>query len=95
LRERGVEFEEREMGKNPLSAAELGALIGERDHLAFLNTRNVEYRDRGLKANPPSRSRAIELMAATTNLIRRPLLTDGDRLLIGFREAEYADFLDG
>ena len=43
------------MGKNPLSGEEIDALIGERDHLAFLNTRNVEYRDRRLKTNPPSR----------------------------------------
>ncbi len=69
-----------------LSAAELDRLIGDRDHLPFLNSRNKMYRDMGMKQNPPSRSRALELMSKNPNLIKRPLTTQGNRIVLGFDE---------
>jgi len=38
---------------------------------------------------PPSRADAIKLMSKTPNLIRRPLLAHGSRVIIGFDEAAY------
>ena len=72
-------FEEVDLNKG-LSVAELDALIGKRDYKEFLNTRNELYRERGMKENPPSRSEALKLMSATPNLIKRPILVDGDRI---------------
>ena len=37
----------------------------------------------------PSRAEAIKLMSKTPNLIRRPLLIQGSRIIIGFDEAAY------
>lgn len=74
------------MAKQPLTAAELDALIGKRDHLPFLNTRNEKYRALKLKDNPPDRARAIELMAEEPNLVKRPLLIIGRQVLFGFDE---------
>jgi arsenate reductase (glutaredoxin) len=91
LNELGVSLEERDMSKRPLSAAELKELIGERDHLPFLNPRNDEYRERKMKANPPAKDDAIRLMAANANLVRRPLLVGGDHILYGFDEAAYRE----
>ena len=51
-------FEEREINKSPLSATELDALIGKRNYLEFLNTRNELYRERNMKDKPPSRAEA-------------------------------------
>jgi arsenate reductase-like glutaredoxin family protein len=39
-----------------------------------------------MKENPPSRSEAIRLMAAEPNLIRRPIVVAGGRVVIGFNE---------
>ena len=39
------------------------------------------------------RDRALALMRAHPSLIRRPVLTDGDTLLVGFAPARYADAL--
>ena len=89
LAELGVETEERDMSKSPLSADEIRALIGERDVTPFLNFRNEEYRERKMKANPPSREEAIERMAANSNLIRRPLLILDDDILFGYDEEAY------
>ncbi len=43
-----------------------------------------------MKANPPSRAEALRLMSGNPNLIRRPILVRGSRVLIGFREDEWS-----
>jgi len=58
-------------------------LIGKRDYRAFLNTRNELYRERDMKNSPPTRAEALELMSETPNLIKRPILVDGDRIVLG------------
>jgi arsenate reductase-like glutaredoxin family protein len=78
----GLEF--RNLDTERLSVAELDALIGTRDHREFLSTRNELYRAKNMKKNPPSRAEALRLMAATPNLIRRPVIIAGDTILLGF-----------
>lgn len=82
----GAKLESRDLGKQPLSAAELDELIGERDYRLFLNSRNELYRERNMKDHPPSRSEALRMMAAEPNLIRRPIVISGRRLVLGFDE---------
>jgi len=66
-----------------LSVGELEKLIGKRDYREFLNFRNEIYRERGMKENPPPRAEALKLMSENPNLIRRPILVDGDRMAMG------------
>ncbi len=40
-----------------------------------------------MKANPPSRERALQLMSEHSNLIRRPLSVRGEKVLVGFKPA--------
>lgn len=89
LSELGQRVEERDMSKNPLSRAELEQLVGDRDIVPFLNPRNDLYRERKMRVSPPGREEALDLMAANPNLIRRPLLVDGERILFGFDEEAY------
>jgi arsenate reductase-like glutaredoxin family protein len=71
-----------------LTAAELNALIGDRDYKLFLNPRNELYRERNMKESPPSRQEAIRLMTGHPNLIRRPILVKGREIVLGWdREA--------
>ena len=42
-----------------------------------------------MKANPPSRAEAIALMVEHPNLIRRPVLVKGRRVLAGFDPEEW------
>jgi arsenate reductase-like glutaredoxin family protein len=72
-----------------LSVEQLENLIGKRDYLLFLNTRNEIYRERKMKDNPPSREEAIRLMAEFPNLIKRPLLVKGSEILFGFKAEEW------
>ena len=87
--EEKVSFDSRDLEKERLTEDQLDELIGERDYKEFLNTRNELYRNRNLKEHPPSRAEAIKLMAKEPNLIRRPLLVRGSRIIFGFDEAAY------
>lgn len=79
-------MELRDLDKEPLSVAELNQLIGDRDYRLFLNSRNKVYRERNMKERPPSRSEALQMMAAEPNLIRRPIVISGRRVILGFDE---------
>jgi len=84
-----VELHFRNLDKERLSAAELDKLIGDRDHTDFLNPRNQLYREKNMKENPPSREDAIRMMAEEPNLIRRPVVVAGGRVVLGFDPDEY------
>ena len=71
-----------------LSVEALDRLIGKRDYKDFLNFRNELYRERGMKENPPSRDEALRLMSENPNLIRRPILVKGSRIILGYDEEE-------
>lgn len=80
----GMHF--RDLGKERLIPAELEKLIGDRDHVSFLNTRNELYRRKKMKNHPPSRKEAIRMMAEEPNLIRRPVIIAGGRVVLGFNQ---------
>ena len=87
--DKGTAFEEREINQSPLSASELDALIGKRNYVEFLNSRNELYRERKMKDKPPSRAEALKLMAAEPNLMKRPILVKGHDVVLGFDEEAY------
>ena len=82
LREKGVQFDEIDLNKG-LTVEALDQLIGTRDYREFLNSRNELYRERNMKLSPPSRPEALELMSQHPNLIKRPILVDGRRIVLG------------
>ncbi len=84
MENRGFALHFRNLDKERLSSAELEKLIGERDHKDFLNTRNELYRQKNMKENPPSRADAIRMMVGEPNLIRRPVIVAGGRVVLGF-----------
>jgi arsenate reductase-like glutaredoxin family protein len=89
LLEKKVSFEEREINQSPLSESELDALIGKRNYLEFLNSRNELYRERKMKDQPPTREQALKLMAAEPNLMKRPILVRGPEIVLGFDEERF------
>jgi len=83
---RGFHLHYRDMTKDRLSAAELEKLIGRHDHEEFLNPRSEVFRKKKMKDKPPSRREAISLMAKNPDLIRRPVIVAGGRVVIGYDE---------
>jgi Spx/MgsR family transcriptional regulator len=84
MENRGFDLRFRNLDKERLSSDELEKLIGDRDHRGFLNTRNALYRLKNMKQNPPTRAEAIRMMVAEPNLIRRPVIVAGGRIVLGF-----------
>jgi Spx/MgsR family transcriptional regulator len=84
MENRGFALRFRNLDKERLSADELEKLIGDRDHQDFLNTRNELYRQKNMKENPPNRADAIRMMVGEPNLIRRPVIVAGGRIVLGF-----------
>jgi arsenate reductase len=79
-------LEFRDLDRERLTVDELDRLIGNRDYRDFLNTRNEIYRKKKMKENPPSRDEAIRMMAKEPNLIRRPMILCGGRIVLGYDE---------
>ncbi len=86
LEKRGVHLHYRDLVKDRLSPSELEKLIGKHDHEEFLNPRSEIFRKKKMKDKPPSRREAIGLMAKNPDLIRRPVIVAGGRLVIGYDE---------
>jgi arsenate reductase-like glutaredoxin family protein len=86
-------MEEREYGKNPLSEKELRDIIGDGPIEKFLNTRTPLYREKNMKQKPPSKDEAIELMLKDPNLLKRPVIIKGKKILTGFDEADLKQIL--
>jgi Spx/MgsR family transcriptional regulator len=89
----GAQLELRSLDAERLSEAELGKLIGERDYKQFLNTRNELYRTRKMKEKPPTRSEALKLMAREPNLIRRPVVIRGKKIVLGYDEEKLRELV--
>ena len=78
---------------NPFTEKELRELIGDDPIESFLNTRTALYRERNMKQKPPSKDEAIKLMLKDPNLLRRPVIVKGKKILTGFNEAELKQLL--
>lgn len=57
----------------------------------FFNTSGVLYKEMQLKDKLPSMSEEeqLRLLAANGMLVKRPILVEDDRVLLGFKEAEW------
>ena len=90
LTEKGAELESIDLNQG-LSVEELEKLIGKRDYRKFLNSRNVLYREMKMKDGPPPRDKAIKLMSENPNLIKRPVVKKGNKIVLGFDQEGLAD----
>lgn len=93
LEQLGVDFEERHIVEENPTAAELREWIEKSGYpiKKFFNTSGMKYRELGLKDRLAEMSddEKIELLASDGMLVKRPLLIDEDRVLVGFKEKEW------
>ena len=61
----------------------------------FYNTSGLLYKEMQLKDKLPAMSEEEQLQLLATNgmLVKRPIVVDGDTVLVGFKEAEWAEKL--
>lgn len=61
----------------------------------FFNTSGLVYKNMQLKDKLPdmSEEEQLKLLSANGMLVKRPLIIDDDKILVGFKEAEWAERL--
>ena len=61
----------------------------------FFNTSGLVYKNLGLKDKLPAMSREeqLQLLASDGMLVKRPILIDGDTVLVGFKEKDWEKLL--
>lgn len=93
LEGRGIAFQDRHIVEENPTEEELTKWIGMSGLPVkkFFNTSGMKYRELGLKDRFPdmSQEEQIRLLASDGMLVKRPLLIDGDRILVGFKEKDW------
>lgn len=93
LEDKGIEFQDRHIVEENPTEEELTEWIRMSGLPAkrFFNTSGMKYKELGLKDRLPGMSdeEQIRLLASDGMLVKRPLLIDGDRILVGFKEKEW------
>lgn len=95
LKERGIDFDERDIKLENPSKEELEKWhkMSSLPLKRFFNTSGVQYRALGLKDRLPqmSEEEQLRLLASDGMLVRRPLLISDKFALAGFKEAEWEE----
>ena len=97
LESNGVEFEDRHVVENNPTADELKAWYEKSGFplKKFFNTSGLKYKELGFKFKLPdmTEEEQINLLATDGMLVKRPLVIGDDFVLIGFKEAQWAEKL--
>lgn len=93
LDQKGIPYETRHLVNEPLTKEEIVDLH-QKSGLPlkrFFNTSGVRYRELGLKniINTAPEDELYDCLASDPMLVKRPVLTDGQKVLVGFKEKEW------
>ena len=81
-----MEVVERDINKEPPSREFLETHVDAKRLLDFVSTRSPVWKERPL---PQSKKEAIDLMMENPNLIRRPIMVKGSKVIFGFDKDAY------
>jgi len=81
-----VDVDQRDINRDPPGRAFLEKHIEADRFLDFVSTRSPVFKQRPL---PKSKKEAIDLMMAQPNLIKRPILVRGSKVVFGFQKDKY------
>jgi len=91
LRDRKLELEEINYAKAGLTEATVKEIVAKAGSVAaVLNTRHATAKEKGWIESPPSAAVFAKAVAADVNLLRRPILIVGNRVIVGFDKPAYA-----
>ena len=90
MRERQVEVEEVNYAKQPLDAATVERIVAAAGGVAaVLNVRHAIAKERGWASKPPAASAFARAVVDEPNLLRRPILLVGGKVIVGFDRDAY------
>lgn len=88
-----VSYNEVHIVENPPSRSDIEKFYEKSglDIKKFFNTSGKKYRELGLKDKIKTASidELLDLLASDGMLLKRPILTDGEKVTVGFKEEEY------
>jgi arsenate reductase-like glutaredoxin family protein len=91
LRKLPLELTEVDYARKPLDPAVVEDLVRRAGGVGpILNTRHATAKEKGWVAKPPSPAEFVKAVAKEPNLLRRPIVLAGDKLIIGFDRDAYA-----
>ncbi|MCQ2549628.1 MAG: arsenate reductase family protein [Lachnospiraceae bacterium] len=97
LDEHKIKYTERHIVETNPTYEELKEWYGKSGLLLkrFFNTSGLLYKEMQLKDKLPTMSEEEQLQLLSTNgmLVKRPLVVDGDTVLVGFKEAEWSEIM--
>jgi len=93
LDDHGVDYDLVDIVENPPDAETIRRWVQQSglDVRRFFNTSGQAYRQMGLKDQLPhmDEEAMIQLLASDGKLLKRPIVTDGERVTVGFTEASF------
>lgn len=81
-----MDVDERDINRDPPDRAFLEKHVESDRFLDFVSTRSPVFKQRPL---PRSKREAIDLMMEQPNLIKRPILVRGAKVVFGFQKEKY------
>ena len=93
LSQKGVPHRERELFKEPMTAEEIRGLLRGRPVSDVFATRSPTFKKLGLSDAQLDDDERLRLMTEYPQLIRRPLVTVGDELIVGLDPARLNEVL--
>ncbi|RSL30366.1 arsenate reductase family protein [Salibacterium salarium] len=95
LDDNGISYEEHDIVQNPPSREKIEDLY-QKSGLAlkkFFNTSGKKYRELGIKdkMKEADESELLDLLASDGMLMKRPIVTDGDQVTVGFKEDQFEE----
>lgn len=88
LSEKGVNYEERHLFRNPPTVDELMDIIKKTNNGLdeILSTRSQMFKNLGVDIENLKVSELLEILSKEPRLLKRPILIDGDNLVVGFNK---------
>ena len=90
LKDNGIEYIDNHIAESPPTKETLQKMfeVSELELKKFFNTSGMKYRELGLKDKLPTMSEdeQLSLLASDGMLIKRPIVFDGNKLTLGFKE---------
>ncbi|MGD8190002.1 Spx/MgsR family RNA polymerase-binding regulatory protein [Brevibacillus ginsengisoli] len=95
LAENGVKYVERHLFKNPPSAEELLEIIKMTTNGMdeILSTRSQKFKNLDVEIEDMTVSELLEMLSEDPRLLKRPILTDGENVIIGFNQSAMKNLL--
>ena len=92
LNERDIDYEFVDFRQNPISQQVLKKMVESVGWELLINKRSTTYRS---LSEEEKSSINYDLVLSLPTLIKRPVLVQGEKTMVGFSEQQYAKFIEG